>query len=128
MAGGRVYTGKQALDLGLVDRIGGLKEAIDYAAEKASIEDFEVRVIPEPTDLITQLLGESAGQGERPTDISLSGGIGSLASHPTLAPLLDLLRRTDPEKARVIRQALQRIDLIGREGVIMMVPFDAMIR
>lgn len=128
MAGGRVYTGKQALDLGLVDRIGGLKEAIDYAAEKASIEDFEVRVIPEPTDLITQLLGESAGQGERPTDISLSGGIGSLASHPTLAPLLDLLRRTDPEKARVIRHALQRIDLIGREGVIMMVPFDAMIR
>jgi protease-4 len=128
MAGGRVYTGKQALDLGLVDRIGGLKEAIDYAAEKASIEDFDVRVIPEPTDLITQLLGESAGQGERPTDISLSGGIGSLASRPTLAPLLDLLRRTDPEKARVIRQALQRIDLIGREGVVMMVPFDVMIR
>jgi protease-4 len=127
MAGGRVYTGKQALDLGLVDRIGGLKEAIDYAAAKASIEDFEVRVIPEPRDFITELLEESSGQGERPTDISLSGGIGSLASHPTLAPLLDLLRRTEPEKARAICLALQRIDLIGREGVVMTMPFDVMI-
>ncbi len=127
MAGGRVYTGKQALALGLVDRIGGLKEAIDYAAVKASIEDFDVRVIPEPRDFIAELLEESSGQGERPTDISLSGGVGSLAGHPTLASLLDLLRRTEPEKARAIRQALQRIDLISREGVVMTMPFDVMI-
>lgn len=127
MAGGRVFTGKQALELGLVDQIGGLKEAIDYAAAKASVADYEVRVIPEPRDVITELLEESSGQGERPTDISLSGGIGSLANHPTLAPLLDLLRKTEPQRARVIRQALQRIDLISREGVIMMMPFDVVV-
>jgi protease-4 len=126
MAGGRVFTGKQALDLGLVDQIGGLKEAIDCAAAKASVQEFEVRVIPEPTDFLTELLEQSSGQGERPTDISLSGGVGPLAGHPTLAPLLDLLRRAEPRRAQALRQALQRIDLISREGVIMMTPFDVM--
>jgi ClpP class serine protease len=110
------------------DQIGGLKDAIDYAAAKASVQDFEVRVIPEPRDIITELLEESSGQGERPTDISLSAGFGPLASHPTLAPLLALLRQADPQKARAIRQALQRIDLICREGVVMMMPFDVTVR
>ncbi len=128
MAGGRVFTGKQALDLGLVDRLGGLKDAIDYAAAKVSVRDYEVRVIPEPKDVITELLEQSSGQGERATDISLSGCVGPLAGHPTLAPVLSLLQRAEPARARVVRQALQRVDLIGREGVVMMIPFDVMIR
>jgi protease-4 len=39
IAGGRVYFGTQALDLGLVDRLGGLKDAVRYAAERAGIAD-----------------------------------------------------------------------------------------
>lgn len=128
MAGGRVYTGKQALDLGLVDQIGGLKEAIDYAAAKASVTGFDVRVIPEPKDFLTELIEQSSGEGERPTDIAVSSGVGSLAGHPTLAPLLDLLQRAEPQRARALRQALQRIDLIRREGVIMMMPFEVMVQ
>ncbi len=127
MAGGRVYTGKQALELGLVDEIGGLKQAVDYAAAKASLADYEVRIIPEPTDFLTELLEQSSGGGERPTDISLCGAAGPLANHPAVAPLLDLLRRTEPRRARALLQVLQRIDLIQREGVIMMMPFDVVV-
>ena len=32
LAGGRVFTGRQALELGLVDRIGTLRDAIDHVA------------------------------------------------------------------------------------------------
>ncbi|MEN6426735.1 MAG: signal peptide peptidase SppA [Phycisphaerales bacterium] len=124
MAGGRVYTGKQARELGLVDEIGGLKQAIDYAAAKASLQDYEVRIIPEPKDFLAQLLEQSSGGGERPTDISLWGAAGPLADHPTLSPLLDLLSKTEPQRALALRLVLQRIDLIRREGVIMMMPFD----
>jgi protease-4 len=126
MAGGRIYTGRQALELGLVDEIGGLKQAIDYAAAKASLKDYEVRIVPEPKDFLTQLLEQSSG-GERPTDISLSGVAGPLAGHPTLVPLLDLLGKTEPQRARALRQVLQRIDLIRREGVVMMMPFDVVV-
>ncbi|MFB0537734.1 MAG: signal peptide peptidase SppA [Anaerolineae bacterium] len=38
MADGRVYTGKQAMELGLVDELGNLPEAIDRAAELGGIE------------------------------------------------------------------------------------------
>src|SRR5690606_39796438 len=39
IAGGRVYTGKQALELGLVDKIGGLDAAISDAAGKAGLDE-----------------------------------------------------------------------------------------
>ncbi len=48
MAGGRVYTGSRALELGLVDEIGGLTDAIDWAAEQAGLDKVESRVLPEP--------------------------------------------------------------------------------
>jgi len=38
IADGRIYTGKQAMELGLVDELGNLSEAIDRAAELGGIE------------------------------------------------------------------------------------------
>ncbi|UCC99617.1 MAG: signal peptide peptidase SppA, partial [Phycisphaerales bacterium] len=124
MAGGRIYTGKQALDLGLVDEIGGLHEAVKYAAAKASLDDYDVRIIPEPKDFITEMIQRYSGEGDRPTDISMADAATVLAGHPTLAPLFDVLRRTEPQRARVLYQALQRIELIRAETVITMMPFD----
>jgi protease IV len=47
VASGRVWTGTQALENGLVDVLGGLQTAIDIAAAKASIEDdYKVRYYP----------------------------------------------------------------------------------
>lgn len=40
LADGRVFTGSQALDVGLVDSLGGLRAAIDTAAELAGIEGW----------------------------------------------------------------------------------------
>ena len=124
IAGGRVYTGKQALDLGLIDQLGGLQQAIEYAAEKASIKDYEVQVLPEPKDLFAMLIEQYSGEGENPTDITLSATANPLANYPALAPLLDLLRKTEPQRAAVLTQALHRIELLRREGVILMMPFD----
>ena len=124
IAGGRVYTGKQALDLGLVDHIGGLEQAIEHAAAEASLQDYAVRIIPEPTDFFTQLIEEFSGKGGRPSDITMPDATSVLAGGPTLAPLLELLRETEPQRARALCQALQRIELIRQEGVILMMPFD----
>jgi protease-4 len=124
MAGGRVYTGKQALDLGLVDHIGGLKEAIDYAASKASLKDYEVRVIPRPKDFFTMIMEQYSGQGQRPTDITMPDTTVLFAGNPTWETIFELLRKTEPQRAHALYQALQRIELIRQEGVIMMMPFD----
>ena len=53
MAGGRVYTGAQALELGLVDKMGGLQEALRYAALEANLgEEYDVQILPKPKNLI----------------------------------------------------------------------------
>lgn len=53
IAGGRVWSGRDALEIGLVDGLGGLREAIAVAADKAGLgENFRVReVVEEPSGL-----------------------------------------------------------------------------
>lgn len=48
LAGGRVYSGKDALEIGLVDEIGGLHEAIAWVSKEAKIEKPDVKLVPEP--------------------------------------------------------------------------------
>ncbi len=42
IAQGRVWSGKEALKLGLVDRLGGVVDAIDSAAERAALDKYKV--------------------------------------------------------------------------------------
>jgi hypothetical protein len=110
-----------------VDDIGGINQAINYAAAKATLEDYDVRVIPQPKDIITQILEEYSGQGERPTDISMPDATVLFSGNPTFKSLFELLRKTEPQRARALYQALMRIELIRRENVIMMMPFDLVV-
>ena len=53
LAGGRVWTGNQAQSCGLIDRHGGLLDAIDTAAQLAGLDPTDIRyeVKPEPAGL-----------------------------------------------------------------------------
>ncbi len=54
---GRVWMGKDALEIGLVDELGGLEKAIAYAAEKANIAgDYKLNPLPEQKDPFQLLL------------------------------------------------------------------------
>jgi protease-4 len=46
LARGRVWTGRDALRIGLVDQLGGLKDAIAYAANEAKLKDPKVLYYP----------------------------------------------------------------------------------
>ena len=50
IAGGRIWAGYKALELGLVDKIGGLDEAVKSAAERAEVEDYEIKSYKKPMD------------------------------------------------------------------------------
>jgi protease-4 len=63
---GRVWTGNQALKLGLVDELGGIDTAIKAAAELAELEHYSLGEYPAKKDFFTSLLEESTGSlGER---------------------------------------------------------------
>lgn len=47
VAQGRVWTGTKALEIGLVDELGGLGSAIAYAAKKVSLDTYSIKEYPE---------------------------------------------------------------------------------
>ncbi len=74
MAGGRVWTGEEALELGLVDEIGGFREALRRARELGGIQrdvpEVLLRITPprserptpgEPAQVLIELVGEVWG-------------------------------------------------------------------
>ncbi|MDR3260418.1 MAG: signal peptide peptidase SppA [Tannerella sp.] len=55
---GRVWTGQQALDIGLVDELGGLDRAIEVAAELADIYNYELVNASTSKDFFRDFLGK----------------------------------------------------------------------
>lgn len=49
---GRVWTGSQALKIGLVDRLGNLQDAINSAAAKAKVKNYKLVAYPEQKTLL----------------------------------------------------------------------------
>lgn len=56
VAEGRVWTGAMAVELGLVDKLGGLDEALLSAASKAGIEDYTVLSYPKQPSFLDNLI------------------------------------------------------------------------
>jgi protease-4 len=53
---GRVWTGNQALKLGLIDEIGGLTEAINIAKKSANLKNYKLVELPKPVSTIDKII------------------------------------------------------------------------
>ena len=87
IAGGRIWAGYKALELGLVDKIGDLDDALLSAAEKAGLEDFKVKTYKKPVD---------------PIDALLNGLLENINIKVDVDPRLELLSTTLPKQLKVI--------------------------
>ncbi len=117
LAGGRVYTGKQALELGLVDRLGTMHDAVAFAADQAKIKDYDVRVVPEPKSFLEQLMEEFSGGKEEPGHVAAAPGEGSLLK--LAAPYLENL---DPQRTAAVLSVLRRLEILQNDGVVLTMP------
>jgi protease-4 len=78
LAAGRVWTGQQALELGLIDEIGGLRAALSVARREAGLEagsDVTITVYPRQPGLFEQLRGlmataQAQAQAAPPTSLA----------------------------------------------------------
>ena len=59
IAQGRVWSGDDAIKIGLIDRFGGLDEAIASAARMARISDYRLREFPEPESILERIIHPS---------------------------------------------------------------------
>jgi protease-4 len=89
MAQGRVWVGTDALELGLVDEIGGLREAVDYAASLAgyfSKGDYHVVGYPKQLTMAEQFMQMLSNRNGEP---SILAGTPFEAFGKTLSRLKD---------------------------------------
>ncbi len=119
LAGGRVFTGQQALEVGLVDKIGTLDDAVQFVAQKAKLSDYEVRVMPEPKGFLEILLEDISDR--EPENHRLS-----MATPASRGSILDLalpyLSGIDGARLRAVTSALKRLDLLAHEQVLLAMP------
>ena len=64
LAGGRVWTGAQAKQIGLVDELGGLDKAIEIAAAKVKLKQgtYKVSVYPKAKSFVEELLNSATSE------------------------------------------------------------------
>jgi protease-4 len=99
IAEGRVWAGQTARDLGLVDKLGSLGQAVASAANKAGLEKYSIDYLQQPLTRRERLLKQL---NELFTGL-IRNIIGTVSPLPSATlklvsdPLLDdLLRLTDP--------------------------------
>ena len=102
LAQGRVWSGKQALDIGLIDHLGGLQDAIAAAAKTAELEDYNTIDYP---------------KFEQDLESVLSGALPSLKSkvswmHWVPMGIRNQLQYIDPKNPLLSIQMLIPFDLI----------------
>jgi len=121
LAGGRVFTGRQALDLGLVDKIGTLDDAIRSVAQQAKLKDYEVRVIPRPKNFMEVLFEDMGGKEDDDKGVSLSPLVGRCYGG-LLDAALPYLNALEPERVAAVKTTLQRLSLLQNERAVLMMP------
>ncbi len=61
IAGGRVWSGEDAMDLGLIDMFGGLEKSIEVAAEMAGLDNYRLQSLPKLEDPFTMIMKQISG-------------------------------------------------------------------
>lgn len=119
LAGGRVYSGSQALKIGLVDEIGGLSEAIAHATESAKLKDPDVRLLPVPKAAFDGLFAKPEKDDEMIRATQNKAGAAGLVRTLQQTGLTEAL----PAPTRsALSKAISRIEAFSRTRVLLLGP------
>ena len=119
LAGGRIYSGKRAKELGLVDELGTLDDAIALA-KTAAAERFDdvtpdtvlgLTELPEPVSPLEALFGDSMGVSTALGDAALGAAVGRL-----------------PEQVAAPLRNLSTLSLLADERALLVMPFGVRVR
>lgn len=94
LAGGRIWTGRQAMNVGLVDGLGTLDDAIAAAAARAGLDSWQVKHIERPLSFQEQLLRQLSGGTVAKAFASLLPSGTATLLPPGLNPLISELSQS----------------------------------
>jgi protease-4 len=114
LAKGRVYTGAQAKEVGLIDELGTLEDAVAMAKEAAGLGRFERLMLPKSVSPFEQLLGPLNEET-------------SIAAGWQAALLSTWLKQLPAEWIKPLRD-VSAIDLLTKEKFLTIVPYRIDVR
>ncbi len=120
MAGGRVFSGSQALELGLVDEIGGLAEAVAHIAKAIGSKDPDVRLLPEPKSGFEGLFAKPE-KDEELIRASATSSAAATQIHSSLGRSGFLSVLPDPLRS-VTARLLSRVEAFAESRVLLLGP------
>ena len=125
LAGGRVYSGKDALEIGLIDELGGLQQAINYAAKEAKLVKPEVKLLPEPKGGLEGLFSPPDAENDDEEIIRASVAPDAAAKIRATLKSTGVLE-TLPEPARAaVSKLASRMNAFRKTQVLLLAPdFD----
>ena len=121
LAGGRVYSGRDALRVGLVDEMGGLVDAIAKAAELAELEEANPLMFPEPKSAFDSLFQQDSGpQNDQFISMAVEAKpVGLLDQWLAETPVLSLLPL---DKQVSVRGSLKQLQAMQEDRIQLIAP------
>ncbi|BDY04870.1 signal peptide peptidase SppA [Ferrimonas sp. YFM] len=102
MAQGRVWSGAAAKELGLVDELGSLDDAVAGAAEIAGITDYDTVLIEKELSPEQQIIQEILKNASVELPQSESSKLMGMVKQTLLGPLEQQLKLSDPQNAYML--------------------------
>jgi protease-4 len=115
VARGRIFVARQARELGMIDEIGGLTDAVAYAANRTHIKDYDVKSLPESHSLIDIISGRAAPDDGSDTRLPYKAKIQISVDSPLLA--------MPPSVRHLLGQQLQMMQLLDKRPVMLINPY-----
>lgn len=103
---GRVWSGVDAMRIGLVDQQGGLKEAIDYAAEKAGLDKKDYRLSTYPVAKSVSMLQMLSGGAADDPEENLTTNV---ENQPSLSDMFPAIARMRELKNPVLMLRMESV-------------------
>lgn len=103
VARGRVWTGADALRIGLVDKLGGINDAIRYAAKQAGVKDVKIKYWPKKKEDTFSELFEQFAESEQNEEMVVS-------------------QKGMPESLRFYYEQLKKLEQL--KGIQMRMPYE----
>ncbi|MDB5302265.1 MAG: Signal peptide peptidase SppA, partial [Phycisphaerales bacterium] len=108
---------KQAKELGMVDEIGGIEDALADAAKKVGLDEgkYDVRIVPQPKSLGDLLMG--------------GGPEAAFAFQPKVELKADaLFGAISPSLRKAMARELRMLQILQERPVVLMSPYNVTIK
>lgn len=94
---GRVWSGVDALKIGLVDKLGNIDDAIIAAAKLAKVEDYKIKSLPKQKNPLDDIFGKSSESVDvEAVIVSKLGALGSFYNYVSKVKKSDMIQARMP--------------------------------